>query len=94
MTVEARHVKNVRIRSGNAVDRRGFRHGTRMASALVMWCRRQDSNLRTVTDWDLIPAPLTKLGDSCVHSPVMPPVFNAATSARAHSDSGSQGGGL
>ncbi len=29
------------------------------------WCRRQDSNLRTVTDWDLIPAPLTKLGDSC-----------------------------
>ena len=28
-------------------------------------CRRQDSNLRTVTDWDLIPAPLTKLGDSC-----------------------------
>ena len=31
----------------------------------VKWCRRQDSNLRTVTDWDLIPAPLTKLGDSC-----------------------------
>jgi hypothetical protein len=32
----------------------------------MLWCRRQDSNLRTVTDWDLIPAPLTKLGDSCV----------------------------
>ena len=28
-----------------------------------VWCEEQDSNLRTVTDWDLIPAPLTSLGD-------------------------------
>ena len=28
-------------------------------------CRGQDLNLRTVEDWDLIPAPLTKLGDPC-----------------------------
>ena len=30
------------------------------------WCRGQDLNLRTVEDWDLIPAPLTKLGNLCV----------------------------
>jgi hypothetical protein len=28
-------------------------------------CRGQDLNLRTITDWDLIPAPLTKLGNPC-----------------------------
>ena len=28
-------------------------------------CRGQDSNLRTIEDWDLIPAPLTKLGNPC-----------------------------
>lgn|GEM_PF-4436780 len=42
-------------------------------------CRRQDSNLRTVTDWDLIPAPLTKLGDSCAVWGSRPAYINTAT---------------
>src|SRR6056300_926382 len=42
-------------------------------------CRRQDSNLRTVTDWDLIPAPLTKLGDSCADLRSVLAYINTAT---------------
>ena len=30
------------------------------------WCRGQDLNLRTTEDWDLNPAPLTKLGNPCL----------------------------
>ena len=36
-----------------------------------LWCRGQDLNLRTITDWDLIPAPLTKLGDPCSNLPTL-----------------------
>ena len=49
-------------------------------------CRRQDSNLRTVTDWDLIPAPLTKLGDSCADWGSRPAYINTATEAIASFD--------
>ncbi len=49
-------------------------------------CRRQDSNLRTVTDWDLIPAPLTKLGDSCAVWGSHPAYINTATEAIASFD--------
>ena len=48
-------------------------------------CRRQDSNLRTVTDWDLIPAPLTKLGDSCAGCRSRLAYINTATPAHARS---------
>ena len=33
------------------------------------WCRGQDLNLRTTEDWDLNPAPLTKLGNLCKSIP-------------------------
>ena len=46
-------------------------------------CRRQDSNLRTVTDWDLIPAPLTKLGDSCADLRSVLAYINTATFPQA-----------
>ena len=62
------------IKPGNIVNKLSMRReshryhfdSVKTSSAVLnQWCRRQDSNLRTVTDWDLIPAPLTKLGDSC-----------------------------
>ena len=38
----------------------------------VRWCRGQDLNLRTTEDWDLNPAPLTKLGNPClVPAPIL-----------------------
>ena len=43
-------------------------------------------NLRTVTDWDLIPAPLTKLGDSCAIRGSRHAYINTATEAIASFD--------
>ena len=44
-----------------------MRHSSRypLIKNIADECRGQDLNLRTVEDWDLIPAPLTKLGDPC-----------------------------
>ena len=36
-----------------------IRGGSLGCPALDCWCRGQDSNLRSTTHWDLIPAPLT-----------------------------------
>ena len=66
-------------------------HNQRLRSVLTLpcavviceECRRQDSNLRTVTDWDLIPAPLTKLGDSCADIGSHPAYINTATFPQA-----------
>ena len=66
-------------------------HNQRLRSVLILpyvaayrkECRRQDSNLRTVTDWDLIPAPLTKLGDSCADLGSHPAYINTATFPQA-----------
>tara|TARA_B100000809_G_scaffold239432_1_gene260976 strand:- start:582 stop:860 length:279 start_codon:yes stop_codon:yes gene_type:complete len=44
---------------------------TKYPTILQGWCRGQDLNLRTNMDWDLIPAPLTKLGNPCLTFAVM-----------------------
>ena len=46
---------------------------------LVLECRGQDSNLRTHRDWDLIPAPLTKLGNPCFNRSSRRAYINDAT---------------
>ena len=36
-----------------------------ISTSVSIECREQDLNLRTPRDWDLNPAPLTKLGYPC-----------------------------
>ena len=48
----------------------------------MWWCRGQDLNLRTTEDWDLIPAPLTKLGNLCKSNPATDHFLIKATGSK------------